>query len=185
MLFETEDVKQNPVAVPDDFSGTDEQVRRLILNMSDESKKVTDEDFPQAANPEGFEPKGKLADEGLEISARVLVNIGDKMISNLFAKYALDDPEQFYADESDLIDIAEPLEHYFKESRQRVPPWALALFSAAMVIFQKFSVARVLREKNLELKAYKEKTESLQRQIDEKKKEKELKNLVNELENVN
>lgn len=186
MLFETEDIKPKPVAVPDDFSGTDEQVRRLIATMSDESKKVTDEDFPQPENPDGFEPKGgKLLDEGMELSARGIVSIGDKLISFFAAQYAMDDPENFYADESDLIEISEPLEHYFKENKKRIPPWAIALGAALMVGFKKFALVSVLRQRNLELKEHREQSEFLKREIERLKHEKEIKQLKEALEHVN
>lgn len=167
------------------FTATDEQVRELINDMSEQSSTVTDDDVPSSENPQGFEPAGgKLFDEGIEISADIIVSVADKLISNLIAKYALDDPEKFYASEKDLKDISTPLEIYFKENKTRIPPWAIALGAASMIMFQKITLAKALREKNIENKKQANEIERLSRELDILKKSREIQDLKKEIETI-
>jgi hypothetical protein len=167
------------------FTGTDEQVRALILDMSEQSATVDDNDVKTEGNAQGFEASGPLVDQGIEIGADVIVQIGDKLISNIFAKYALDDPEKFYADDDDLKNVSKPLEVYFKENKTNIPPWAVALFSAAMILFQKATLAKMLREKNIENKKQAQQIESLQRELEILKTSKQIKDLKEEISSIN
>lgn len=168
------------------FKASDSQVRNLILEMNEQSGKVKDDDF---VSPEidgvddDFEPQKdkKAFNKGIEITAEVLVKGADRIVAMFFGRYAMEPDETFYADDSDLADISRPLEIYFQDNKKSIPPWAVALFSAVILLIGKFNTAKILRSKNLEINKYKKETEDLKREIDLAKKERELIELRSEL----
>jgi hypothetical protein len=170
-----------------EFEGTDSEVRNLINSINSESEKVNDSDFPieETAETDFSEQTGKAFDKGMEISAEVIVNGADKLISIVFANFAKEKPELFYADASDLKDISKPLEIYFKNQKTNIPPWALALFSASLVLFSKFQLAVELRKKNVIIEKYEKQKNELQSEIDILKKQQERDKLINQLSEIN
>jgi hypothetical protein len=118
-------------------------------------------------------------------TARFAVSTLDKTISAGFMMYAKSEKlEEFTADEGDLDELVEMWGVYFQDTNLDLPPWVMASVLTVIVLTKKYKHAQAVRKVNIELEKEREKTAELQREINALKKEKELKNLKNEVKDL-
>lgn len=161
----------------------------LASEANAQSARVNDEMFLKTEIPdddfESSEPETKSPEQRrtMERTSYFVVRTADDVITRLIANYAHcteDQTDKLKGSPAQLKEIAKHLEPYFGTDNLNLPPWIMALISAGVMLFDKFTIASEMRKVNLQLIEEKAKREKLERENRDLKLEIENQRLQNE-----
>jgi len=162
---------------------SDDDLAGLLFEMQEE--KEVFEKTPVQEDFEEQKPISQAQKKQSNTTAEFAVKTLDKTIATALAVYAKSQtPEDFYADDDDIKELAKYWGVYFQYSSMDLPPWVIASVFTLIVMTKKFRAANSIRKVNMALESERKKTADLESQIKELKKKKEINELKQQVQEL-